>query len=96
VTFSRLEASLVSNTRSSKAAGRASMSENAAPALDPNDSNAYLVYIPSAVFVVLCPLLMALRIWARLRRGGKLGVDDWTAIAALVSGSSRRACFVQS
>ena len=57
-----------------------------APTFDPNDNNAYLVYIPSAVFVIICPLLMALRIWARLRKGGKLGADDWTAIAALVSG----------
>jgi hypothetical protein len=58
-----------------------------APALDPSDNNAYLIYIPAAVFVVICPVLMALRIWARLRKGGKLGADDWTAIAALVSGS---------
>lgn len=55
-------------------------------AFDPNANNAYLVYIPSAVFVIICPLLMALRIYARLRRAGKLSADDWTAIAALVSG----------
>lgn len=55
------------------------------PTFDPNDNNAYLVYIPSAVFVVVCPLLMGLRIWARLKKGGGLGADDWTAIAALVS-----------
>lgn len=54
---------------------------------DPNDNVAYLVYIPSAVFVVICPVLMGLRIWARLKKGGKLGSDDWTAMAALVSGS---------
>lgn len=52
---------------------------------DPNANKAYLVYIPSAVFVVICPTLMGLRIWARLRRNGKMGADDWTAIAALVS-----------
>lgn len=61
------------------------MSENA---LDPDASNAHLVYIPSAVFVVICPVLVGLRIWTRLRKGGKLGPDDWTAIAALVSGPS--------
>ncbi|SPQ17722.1 5474e185-1129-4d11-b517-b18ce72ecf75 [Thermothielavioides terrestris] len=55
-----------------------------APELNPNDNNAYLVYIPSAVFVVICPVLMAFRIWARLRNGGKLGADDWTAILALI------------
>lgn len=49
-----------------------------------NDSVAYLVYIPSAVFAGICPILVALRTWARLRKGGKMGVDDWLAIAALV------------
>ncbi len=62
------------------------MSTAPAPTFDPNDNNAYLVYIPSAVFVVICPVLLTLRLWARLRNGGKLGADDWTAIAALVSG----------
>jgi len=56
------------------------------PVYDPNDNVAYLVYIPSAVFVVICPVLMGLRIWARLKKGGKLGSDDWTAMTALVSG----------
>ena len=64
-----------------------------APALDPNDNNAYLVYIPAAIFAVICPFLMALRIWARLRKGGKLGADDWTAIMALVGIPSCEACF---
>jgi hypothetical protein len=53
---------------------------------DPNDNNAYLVYIPSIVFVIICPVVMGLRIWARFRKGGKLGADDFTAVAALVSG----------
>ena len=52
--------------------------------VNPDDNNTHLVYIPSAVFVVICPILMALRVWARLRRGGTIGADDWTAIAALV------------
>lgn len=54
------------------------------PDMDLNANVAYLVYIPSAVFVVLCPLLVGLRMWARLRRGGKTGSDDWVCIAALV------------
>jgi hypothetical protein len=58
--------------------------------LDPNDNNAHLVYIPAAVFVVVCPILVAMRIWARLRRGGKMGPDDWAAVAALVSFSISR------
>ncbi|KAI9903891.1 hypothetical protein N3K66_000420 [Trichothecium roseum] len=54
------------------------------PGMDPNDDVSHLVYIPSAVFVVLCPVLVAMRMWARLRRGGKTGVDDWICIAALI------------
>ncbi|KAI9149020.1 integral membrane protein [Paramyrothecium foliicola] len=51
---------------------------------NPDDNNSHLVYIPSAVFVVICPIMMALRVWARLRRGGSMSADDWTAIAALI------------
>ncbi|KAG9250101.1 uncharacterized protein F5Z01DRAFT_427501 [Emericellopsis atlantica] len=52
--------------------------------LDPKDNNVHLVYIPAAVFVVICPVLVALRVWARLRGGGSMGPDDYAAIAALV------------
>jgi hypothetical protein len=52
--------------------------------LNPNDNNAHLVYYPAAVFAGLCPILVALRTWARVRRGGKMSADDWTAWAALV------------
>jgi hypothetical protein len=74
-------------TRSSLDDSQTNMSNSTAAAqnYDPNANNAYLVYIPSAVFVVICPILMGLRIWVRLRKGGKLGSDDWTAIVALVS-----------
>jgi hypothetical protein len=51
--------------------------------INPNDNVTHLVYIPSAVFVVIGPVLMALRFWARLRRGGTLGADDWSALGAL-------------
>ena len=53
--------------------------------LNPDDNNAYLVYIPSAVFGVLCPLVIFLRIWSRIKNRGKLGADDATAVAATVS-----------
>lgn len=53
--------------------------------LNPNDNNAHLVYYPAAVFAGLCPILVALRTWARVRRGGKMGADDWASWAALVS-----------
>ncbi|KAK4125793.1 hypothetical protein N657DRAFT_568058 [Parathielavia appendiculata] len=52
--------------------------------LDLNDNNSRLIIIPAAVFFGICPVLVGLRIWARLRKGGKLGADDWTAVAALV------------
>lgn len=52
--------------------------------LNPNHNNAHLVYYPAAVFAGLCPILVALRTWARVRRGGKMSADDWTAWAALV------------
>lgn len=52
---------------------------------DPNDNVAYLVYIPSIVFFVICPTLVALRFWTRIRHGGKLGADDYMTLVALVS-----------
>lgn len=59
---------------------------NSQPSLpNPNDNNAYLIYIPSLIFVILLPLLVLLRFWVRLRRHGKLGADDWAAAAAMVS-----------
>lgn len=63
------------------------MANPQAPLPNPNDNDARLVYIPSAIFVVICPIIVALRVWARLRRDGKMGADDWTAIAALVNAS---------
>lgn len=57
----------------------------AAPPPNPNDNDSYLVYIPSIIFLVISPIIVALRIWARLRQGGKMGADDWTAIVALVT-----------
>lgn len=50
-----------------------------------NDNNAHMIYIPVGVFAILSPLLVGLRTWARLRKGGKMGADDYTIIAALVS-----------
>lgn len=61
------------------------MAGSSSDPLDPNANVAYLVYIPACVFVILNPILMVLRIWARLRRNGKMGADDWTALAAMVS-----------
>ncbi|KAH0496053.1 hypothetical protein TgHK011_003436 [Trichoderma gracile] len=50
---------------------------------DPNDNNSSLIYIPSAIFGVICPIIVALRVWVRVMRG-KMGADDWTAIIALI------------
>lgn len=57
----------------------------AAPQPNPNDNDSYLVYIPSIIFLVISPIVVALRIWARLRQGGSMGADDWTALVALVT-----------
>jgi hypothetical protein len=57
----------------------------AAPLPNPNDNDSRLVYIPSIIFLVISPIAVALRIWARLRQGGSMGADDWTAIVALVT-----------
>ncbi|KAK2616193.1 hypothetical protein QQS21_000825 [Conoideocrella luteorostrata] len=52
---------------------------------DSNANVAYLVYIPTAVFVVICPTLVALRFWTRLKHGGKIGADDYMTLIALMS-----------
>lgn len=57
----------------------------ATPIPNPNDNDSYLVYIPAIIFLVISPIVVVLRIWARLRQGGNMGADDWTAIAALVT-----------
>lgn len=44
-----------------------------------------MLYIPIAIFGVLCPLLVGIRIWSRRRKGGHLGADDYTIIGSLVS-----------
>ncbi|KAL9471948.1 hypothetical protein ACSS6W_009889 [Trichoderma asperelloides] len=53
------------------------------PPPNPNDNDSHLVYIPAIIFLVISPVVVALRVWARLRQGGKMGADDWTAMAAL-------------
>ncbi|KAJ2891353.1 hypothetical protein MKZ38_000557 [Zalerion maritima] len=47
------------------------------------DSNASMVYIPVGVFSVICPIVVALRFWTRLRKGGHLESDDWAITASL-------------
>ncbi|RSL39609.1 hypothetical protein CEP53_013930 [Fusarium sp. AF-6] len=51
---------------------------------DPSLSNAHMLYIPIAIFGVLCPLLVGIRIWSRRRKGGHLGADDYTIIGSLI------------
>jgi hypothetical protein len=53
--------------------------------LNPNDNRAHLIYIPVGIFGVICPVLVGLRLWSRLRKNSRLGSDDYTCIAALVS-----------
>ncbi|KAK8115379.1 hypothetical protein PG999_007448 [Apiospora kogelbergensis] len=53
-------------------------------AATPMENNGPLIYIPVAVFLVACPLLVAIRFWSRVRNGGYAGADDYTILAALV------------
>lgn len=57
-----------------------------APLADPNANRAHLVYVPALIFVILCPLFVGLRLWARQAKRVGFGPDDYTAIAALVAG----------
>ncbi|KAL7904506.1 putative PTH11-typeG-protein-coupled receptor [Trichoderma velutinum] len=50
----------------------------------PIPNNSQLIYIPSAIFIVICPIVVMLRVHDRYRRHGQLGGDDWSAVAALV------------
>ncbi|KAH7170127.1 hypothetical protein EDB81DRAFT_153503 [Dactylonectria macrodidyma] len=56
----------------------------ATDSLDPDASNAHMLYIPIAIFGVICPLLVVTRIWSRLRKGGHLGADDYAIFASLI------------
>ncbi|KAK8090416.1 hypothetical protein PG997_005377 [Apiospora hydei] len=48
------------------------------------ESNAHLIYVPVGVFLIACPLLVVIRFWSRMRKGGHVGADDYTVLAALV------------
>ncbi|KAF7553954.1 hypothetical protein G7046_g6952 [Stylonectria norvegica] len=52
--------------------------------VDLKADNARLLYIPIAVFGVICPALVGTRLWSRLRKHGKLGPDDHTIFLALM------------
>ncbi|KAL6789545.1 putative PTH11-typeG-protein-coupled receptor [Trichoderma sp. SZMC 28013] len=54
-----------------------------APIIDLNESDSLSIYIPSAVFIVICPIMVLLRVLDRKRRK-RTGIDDWTAVAASV------------
>ncbi|KAI1413018.1 hypothetical protein F5Y13DRAFT_199502 [Hypoxylon sp. FL1857] len=48
-----------------------------------HETNAVTIYVPAAVFLAICPIIVATRIWARMGNGGKLGPDDYTILASL-------------
>lgn len=51
------------------------------------ESNALQVQVPAVVFSVLCPLIVALRIWGRTRGAvNNMGIDDWTILGSLTFG----------
>ncbi|CAG8980596.1 hypothetical protein HYALB_00013746 [Hymenoscyphus albidus] len=52
--------------------------------MSPNGSNARQVQIPAVVFLVLCPLIVAIRFWGHTRGSvNHLGIDDWTILGSL-------------
>jgi hypothetical protein len=48
-------------------------------------STAPTISIPAIAFAVISPLIVYVRFWSRMRLHTKLGADDWTILAALVS-----------
>lgn len=50
-------------------------------------SKAQLLQIPCGIFLVMMPIIVAIRIWARVSVGSwkGLGLDDWTILASMVS-----------
>lgn len=53
----------------------------------PGHSKAQLLQIPCGIFLVVMPIIVAIRIWARVSVGSwkGLGLDDWTILASMVS-----------
>ena len=51
----------------------------------PSGDNSPMIYIPAWIFLFLCPIIVAIRIWSRQKSGGRLGADDYTVIVSLVS-----------
>ncbi|KAI1384364.1 uncharacterized protein F4822DRAFT_414886 [Hypoxylon trugodes] len=48
-----------------------------------HQSNARTIYIPVGVFLAICPIVVAARIWARVGCGLKLGADDFIILFSL-------------
>lgn len=50
----------------------------------PYENNALEVQVPAVVFLVLCPLIVALRVWGRTRGAvNNMGIDDWSILGSL-------------
>ncbi|KAH6654872.1 hypothetical protein BKA67DRAFT_624235 [Truncatella angustata] len=47
------------------------------------ETDSALIYIPTGIFLFFCPLLVGTRLWSRMRKGGKIGADDYTVLASL-------------
>ncbi|KAI0481786.1 hypothetical protein F4859DRAFT_512922 [Xylaria cf. heliscus] len=45
--------------------------------------NGRLMYIPSWVFMFVCPIFVGMRLWSRKKTDGGLGADDYTILASL-------------
>lgn len=53
-----------------------------APGNIPGESNSLQVEIPCAIFFILTPAFVIIRLWARVKLRTGLGVDDWTLLAS--------------
>jgi hypothetical protein len=51
----------------------------------PGPNKGEIEWIPIAVFLIISPLVVGLRVWSRLRKGGKLGPDDYVIFGALAA-----------
>jgi hypothetical protein len=49
------------------------------------ESHVPIVLVPSAAFLAIAPLAVGIRLWSRARTAAKIGADDLTICASLVS-----------
>ncbi|ORY59185.1 uncharacterized protein BCR38DRAFT_498924 [Pseudomassariella vexata] len=61
-----------------------------------SETNAYLIYIPVGVFLIVCPFLVATRFWSRVKQGGRVGPDDYIILVSLMCSLASSAIMLAS